>query len=65
ADINVVYVNPFERTVTPEMQRYTCLSPNLYHFEMPSIDFSADIPVDDDGFVLDYPDLFRRVWPRP
>lgn len=64
ASISVVYVNVFERRVYPAEQRYTCLSPILYHFEMPSIDFAADIPVDKNGFVLDYPDLFRRLWPN-
>jgi hypothetical protein len=25
-------------------------------------DFRAELPVDEDGIVLDYPDLFRRVY---
>jgi hypothetical protein len=63
-DIRVVYVDLFERRLYPAEQRYTCLLSKLYRFEMPSIAFTADIPVDKDGFVLDYPNLFRRMWPQ-
>jgi len=43
-------------------QRYTCLqSRRLYRFEAVDGSFSADLPVDEDGFVLDYPTLFKRV----
>ena len=27
-------------------------------------DFTAELPVDEDGLVLDYAETFRRVWPR-
>jgi uncharacterized protein len=43
-------------------QAYTRLADRLYLFE--SLDgsgFRAELPVDDDNIVLDYPDLFRRV----
>ena len=33
----------------------------LYRFESLSSGFRADIPVDGDGLVLDYPGVFRRV----
>lgn len=49
-------------TVHPQPQAYTRLADRLYLFE--NIDgsgFTAELPVDDDGIVLDYPDLFRRV----
>jgi hypothetical protein len=43
-------------------QRYTCLeSGRLYRFEAIDGSFTADLPVDADGFVLDYPTLFKRV----
>jgi len=45
-----------------DRQRYTCLKSRcLYRFEAVDNDFSADLPLDDDGFVLDYPTLFKRV----
>lgn len=43
-------------------QAYTRLSEHLYLFEnLDGTGFRAELPVDDDGIVLDYPDLFRRV----
>ncbi len=50
------------RTVKPQRQAYTRLAERRYLFE--SLDgsgFSAELPVDADGLVLDYPGLFRRV----
>jgi len=45
-------------------QAYTCLEPNRrYRFESLSDDFRADLDVDEDGLVLDYPTLFRRLSP--
>lgn len=45
-----------------DRQRYTCLRPGQrYRFEAADGSFSADLPVDQDGFVLDYPTLFKRV----
>lgn len=49
-------------TVHPQPQAYTRLADRLYLFE--SLDgggFTARLPVDEDGVVLDYPGLFRRV----
>lgn len=51
-----------ELTVHPQPQAYTRLADRLYLFE--SLDgsgFRAELPVDEDGIVLDYPELFRRV----
>jgi hypothetical protein len=49
-------------TVQPQPQAYTRLAERLYRFE--SLDgsgFEADLPVDEDDVVLDYPGLFRRA----
>jgi hypothetical protein len=44
------------------VQRYACLRPDkLYRFETEDRSFTADLPVDEDGLVLDYPQLFQRV----
>lgn len=49
-------------------QRYTCLQHSLegglYKYEDEGLfpGFTADLPVDADGLVIDYPGLFRRVW---
>lgn len=49
-------------SVHPQPQAYTRLAERLYLFE--SLDgsgFKAELAVDEDGVVIDYPDLFRRV----
>jgi uncharacterized protein len=65
ADINVVYISLPELTAVPGMQRYACLSSNAngasYRFESRSHNFTADILVDAQDLVEDYPGLFRRV----
>jgi hypothetical protein len=63
ADITVVYIDLPALTVEPKMQRYTCLAVDIarYRFEARSTGFTADLPVDADGLVQDYPGLFRRV----
>jgi len=49
-------------TVHPQSQAYTRLANRLYLFEnLDGSGFRAELPVDEDGIVLDYPDLFRRV----
>ena len=68
ADIRVAYIAVPELRVTPVAQRYTCLnvSPDggLYRYENLTSYYRADLPVDEDGLVLDYPDQRRRVWFR-
>jgi hypothetical protein len=49
-------------TVHPQPQAYTRLADRLYLFEnLDGSGFRAELPVDEDGIVLDYPDLFLRV----
>jgi hypothetical protein len=49
-------------TVRPQPQAYTRLADRLYLFEnLDGSDFHAELPIDEDGIVLDYPDFFRRV----
>jgi hypothetical protein len=48
--------------VQPQPQAYTRLGERLYLFQnLDGSGFSAELPVDEDGIVLDYPALFRRV----
>ena len=42
-------------------QRYVCLGPRLYRYEAVDRSFSADLTLDEDGLVVDYPTLFHRV----
>jgi hypothetical protein len=60
--ILVVYVELPELTLAPQRQRYTCLQPGRrYRFESLDSAFTREIEVDQDGLVVTYPGLFRRV----
>ncbi|KJS33620.1 MAG: hypothetical protein VR64_02495 [Desulfatitalea sp. BRH_c12] len=49
-------------TVHAQLQAYTPIADRLYLFEnLDGSGFQAVLPVDEDGIVLDYPGLFRRV----
>lgn len=64
-DLAVVYVRLPELTAERVLQRYTLLSKDaisgeaVYRYE--SGTFCADLPADPDGFVVDYPGLWRRL----
>lgn len=60
ADIAAAYVETPALRVFPDPQRYTRLAVDRYRFDSLDSDFSCDITVDSDGFVLEYPGLFRR-----
>jgi hypothetical protein len=59
AEIVTAYVEALSLRVTPDPQRYTRLATDEYLYESLDTDFSRRITVDADGFVLDYPGLFR------
>ena len=61
ADITTVYVAVPELTVSADPQRYTRIAEKTYRFTSLDSDFVRDIEVDDNGFVLRYPGLFRRL----
>ena len=67
AEIAVAYLDGAELQPWPEPQRYACLEKGdgggLYRFESLDGGFTADLPVDSDGLVVDYPGLFRRALP--
>lgn len=60
-EIRVIYCDLLNEDIFPVNQKYTCLSPNEYHYENVPNDFEARIKVDEDGFVVDYPALFVRT----
>lgn len=63
SDIRVVYVGAPTLTLEPGEQRYTARSTRSYHFAALGSNFQADLTLDADGLVVDYPGLFERVWP--
>ncbi len=61
-EIRLCYISMPELIVSAAAQRYTALDAgSLYRFESLEDGFTADLPVDEDGFVLDYPGLFKRL----
>lgn len=68
-DIAVVYVAVPELWLTVDQQRYTCLDRHAdggtYRYLSIDSGFTADLPVDEDGLVIDYPALFRRIRAYP
>jgi len=61
-EVRLCYIALPDLTVSPKDQRYTALTPgSLFRFESLESGFTADLPVDEDGFVRDYPSLFRRL----
>lgn len=66
AEVKIAYIAVPELRVEAASQRYTCLEPiseegGRYHYESISSGFTAELPVDSDGFVIDYPGLFDRI----
>ena len=61
ADIVTAYVSVPDLRVTADPQRYTRVDERVYRFESRDSDFTSDITIDDAGFVVDYPGLFRRA----
>ncbi|MCA1492428.1 putative glycolipid-binding domain-containing protein [Sinorhizobium alkalisoli] len=63
--LRMLYV-PFD-TFEPSVdgQRYTCIEDGrLYRYAADDLSFTADLPVDEDGLVIDYPTLFGRLSPE-
>lgn len=64
AEIQVAYVTVPELDLKRVRQRYTCRRKDkdggLYLYEGLDSDFAAELPVDADGLVLDYPGQWRR-----
>lgn len=61
-EFRMAWVFAPDLTVHPQPQAYTRLADRLYLFEnLDGSGFKAELPVDEDGVVVDYPDLFRRV----
>ena len=60
-EFRMAWVDGTALTVRPQAQAYTRLDERLYRFEsLNGSGFEAELPVDEDLLVLDYPGLFRR-----
>ncbi|MGD9890589.1 MAG: putative glycolipid-binding domain-containing protein [Dehalococcoidia bacterium] len=59
--IPVAYIAPPDLAVTAVRQQYTRLAPDRWRYEGYPPGFVADITVDGDGLVVNYPNLFQAV----
>jgi hypothetical protein len=62
-ELSVAWVNAPALTVAAMAQAYTRRADRSYHFESLGSGFRAELEVDEDGLVLDYPGLFERRYP--
>ena len=59
--IDVVYIDLLENEIRRVKQKYQRISNEIYKYENIPNDFEAEIKVDNLGFVIDYPQLFKRT----
>lgn len=62
--IKVLYLDLLNDQFTAVTQKYVKLSDTIFHYENVPNDFEAEIVVDDNGLVVDYPGLFYRSFDR-
>jgi hypothetical protein len=63
-EFHMAWIDGTTLTVEAKPQAYSRLEERLYLFEsLDGSSFQAQLPVDDHGLVLDYPDLFQRIHP--
>lgn len=60
-DICVVYIDLPENGLKPAKQQYTNLGNGIYKYESLETGFTANLKIDKDGFVTDYPGIWHRV----
>lgn len=60
-EIKVIYCDLLNEEIKPVTQSYRCISPTRYHYQNVPNDFEAEIEVDENGLVKDYPQLFVRT----
>lgn len=62
--LDVAYVRLPSMAVERMQQRYTRVSDDVYRYESVLSGFTADLLVDGEGLVVEYPGLVRRMWAR-
>jgi len=67
-EISVVYVSAPDLSLSSFEQRYTCLSQDttggVYKYESLKSGFTAELKIDADGLVVDYPGVFKLAWKK-
>jgi hypothetical protein len=64
ATIDIVFIDPRDGQFHRSTQRYTRTHERHYHYASLESGFESDLPVDDDGLLIEYPGYFRRAWSR-
>jgi len=59
--IKVIYLDVLNNHIKPAEQQYTKTSAAGYLYENIETDFKADIVVDENGLVIHYPGLFKKI----
>lgn len=59
--IDVIYIDVLNHHIRPVQQQYTRTAVNKYLYENIETDFKAEISVDENGLVINYPELFEKI----
>lgn len=62
ATIDIVFIDPRHGTFHRSRQRYMRIGAHRYHYASLESGFESELPVDDDGLLIEYPGYFRRAW---
>ena len=62
-EIDVIYINLPASECKPVKQRYTNLGNGFYKYESLDSGFISTIEVDENGYVINYPGIWQRVFP--
>lgn len=62
-EVTVLYIDVLANQLRKDTQHYTRLNEGAYTFENANGNFTANITVDEDGFVTQYPNLFEMLKP--
>jgi uncharacterized protein len=62
--IPIAWISTPDLQVSRVEQAYTCIEPGAgYRYEGIDTGFAAELKVDENGLVTDYPTMFARTWP--
>ena len=61
--IDAAYLDLMNHEITHVQQKYSRISPQTFRYENISSPFTADLIVDKDGLVIDYPKIWKRIYP--
>jgi hypothetical protein len=59
--LDVLYIKLPEFELQKVQQRYTRLGTHEYRYDNVSTEFTADLPLDENDMVKDYPGIFKRI----